>query len=72
MVEATTQTEAEQQLTELKKQAKQPGLIEERIKHIGYDEKEKVWRAHIRVCDGVYNHKAVFGKRWQALLERQE
>ena len=45
-VEAQTEQEAKKQLNELKKKAKELGLVDERTRIIGYDDKEKVWRGY--------------------------
>lgn len=46
MVETKTEKEAEKQLNELKKKAKELGLVDERTRFIGYDDKQKVWRGY--------------------------
>ena len=45
-VEAKTEKEAKKQLDELKRKAKELGLVDERTRVIGYDDKEKVWRGY--------------------------
>ena len=45
-VEAQTEQEAKKQLDQLKKKAKELGLLDERTRFIGYDDKDKVWRGY--------------------------
>lgn len=47
MVETETQKEAQEQLDRMKKEAEEMGLVDERTRFIGYDEKDKLWRGYI-------------------------
>lgn len=45
-VEAKSKQEAKKQLDQLKKKGKELGLVDERTRFIGYDDKNKVWRGY--------------------------
>lgn len=46
-VEADSKEEADKLLEAQKDQAEKYGLIDERTRYVGYDDKEKVWRGYM-------------------------
>lgn len=45
-VEAQTEQEAKKRLDQFKKKGRELGLVDERTRIIGYDDKNKVWRGY--------------------------
>lgn len=45
-VETQTEQEAKKHLDQLKEKARELGLVDERTRIVGYDDKNKVWRGY--------------------------